>query len=105
MKNQPTFDEQLYNKIKQQFESYRSWLLQQTPEEILNHTYEYTVKQDIISIIENREAFSEEDAEILLKLEDPLEIIYEEFKKLECGYMETLEETIYQLKEELKSEN
>ena len=94
---QLTYDEQLYNKIRQQFETYKNWLLQQSPEEILNHTYEYTIKQDILCIFENGENFSEENAKTLLELPDPLEEIFEEFKKLEYGYMETLEETIYQL--------
>ena len=34
--------EQLIEKMEAEFEHFHSWLLEQPPEEILNHTYEYT---------------------------------------------------------------
>ena len=37
----------LYEKMFSEQETYRAWLLAQPPEEILNHTYEYTVREDI----------------------------------------------------------
>ena len=42
----------LYEKMFAEQESYRAWLLSQTPEEILNHTYEYTVREDILMSLE-----------------------------------------------------
>lgn len=33
----------LYDKMKAEQDKYRDWLLSQPPEEILNHTYEYTL--------------------------------------------------------------
>ena len=38
----------LYEKMFEEQEKYRGWLLSQPPEEILNHTYEYTVREDIL---------------------------------------------------------
>ena len=38
----------LYEKMFSEQETYRAWLLAQPPEEILNHTYEYTVREDIL---------------------------------------------------------
>ena len=35
----------LYEKMFSEQETYRAWLLAQPPEEILNHTYEYTVRE------------------------------------------------------------
>lgn len=35
----------LYEKMFEEQENFRSWLLSQPPEEILNHTYEYTVRR------------------------------------------------------------
>lgn len=35
----------LYDKMKAEQDKYRDWLLSQPPEEILNHTYEYSVKE------------------------------------------------------------
>ena len=47
----------LYEKMFSEQETYRAWLLAQPPEEILNHTYEYTVREDILMSLEyNRDA-------------------------------------------------
>ena len=35
-------------------ETYREWLLSQPSEEILNHTYEYTVREDIWQTVADR---------------------------------------------------
>lgn len=35
----------LYQKMFAEQETYRKWLLEQPPEEILKHTYEYTVRR------------------------------------------------------------
>ena len=42
----------LYEKMFAEQETYRSWLLQQPPEEILKHTYEYTVREDVLLSLE-----------------------------------------------------
>ena len=38
----------LYQKMFAEQKTYREWLLSQPSEEILNHTYEYTVREDIL---------------------------------------------------------
>ena len=45
----------LYEKMKAEQDSYRAWLVAQPPEEILNHTYEYTIRQDILMALEERD--------------------------------------------------
>ena len=40
--------DQLLEKMQQEQAKYRDWLTVQPPEEILNHTYEYTVREDIL---------------------------------------------------------
>lgn len=42
----------LYEKMFAEQETYRAWLLAQASEEILNHTYEYTVREDILMSLE-----------------------------------------------------
>ena len=44
----------LYQKMFAEQETYREWLLSQPSEEILNHTYEYTVREDIWQTVEDR---------------------------------------------------
>ena len=38
----------LYEKMAAEQEKYRDWLKSRPPEEILHHTYEYTVREDIV---------------------------------------------------------
>ena len=42
----------LYEKMATEQEKYRDWLKSQPPEEILHHTYEYTVREDIVMAME-----------------------------------------------------
>ena len=44
----------LYQKMFAEQETYREWLLSQLSEEILNHTYEYTVREDIWQTVADR---------------------------------------------------
>lgn len=42
----------LYQKMFAEQESFRDWLKGQPPEEILNHAYEYTIREDILLSLE-----------------------------------------------------
>ena len=42
----------LYQKVFAEQEKFRGWLLSQPPDEILNHCYEYTVREDIVLALE-----------------------------------------------------
>lgn len=77
----------LYQKMFAEQDTYRKWLLTQTPEEILNHTYEYTVREDILMSLENND-LTDEQASALLKSPSPLGDIFSEFESRETGYME-----------------
>lgn len=44
----------LYQKMFAEQETYREWLFSQPSEEILNHTYEYTVREDIWQTVADR---------------------------------------------------
>jgi hypothetical protein len=79
----------LYQKMFTEQDTYRKWLLAQTPEEILNHTYEYTVREDILMSLENND-LTDEQASALLKSPGPLGDIFSEFESRESGYMETV---------------
>ena len=78
---------QLYEKMFEEQEKYRGWLLTQPPEEILNHTYEYTVREDILMALENND-ISSEQATALLKSPAPLGDVFKEFENRETGYMD-----------------
>ena len=52
--NTETINTQLYEKMFAEQERYRDWLLHQPPEEILNHAYEYAIREDILMALEYR---------------------------------------------------
>lgn len=61
----------LYEKMFAEQETYRAWLLSQPPEEILNHAYEYTVREDILMSLEYHD-LPDAQARALLKSPSPL---------------------------------
>ena len=42
----------LYQKMFAEQEKFRDWLKGQPPEEVLNHAYEYTIREDILMSLE-----------------------------------------------------
>lgn len=77
--NTETINTQLYEKMFAEQERYRDWLLHQPPEEILNHTYEYTTREDILMTLEDND-FSFEQAWALLSSSTPLADVFKEFE-------------------------
>ena len=61
----------LYKKVFAEQEKYREWLLSQPPDEILNHCYEYTVREDIVLALEEYD-LSDKQCKALLKSPSPL---------------------------------
>lgn len=84
---------QLYEKMFEAQEKFRSWLLCQTPEEILNHTYEYTVREDILLSLEFNN-LEDDQAQALLDSPDPLAEIFNRWEHQETSYMDTIWDTV-----------
>ena len=74
----------LYEKMATEQEKYRDWLKSQPPEEVLNHAYEYTVREDIVMAMEELE-LTDTQAQALLESPSPLADVYRYFEKLETG--------------------
>ena len=79
----------LYEKMAAEQDKYRDWLKSQPPEEILNHTYEYTIREDIVMAMEELE-LTDAQAKALLESPSPLADVYRYFEKLETGYMDVI---------------
>ena len=47
----------IYHKMEAEQDSYRDWLLTLLPDEILQHAYEYAVRQDILFAIQRPSSF------------------------------------------------
>ena len=88
-----TYNLALYNKMLAEQEKYKGWLLTQPAEDILHHTYEYTMKQDILESLEDHE-LDYAQAQALLGSPTPLEDVYGYYNDLDCTYMETIWESI-----------
>lgn len=93
MNNTEEINTQLYEKMKAEQDKYRDWLLSQPPAEILNHTYEYTIREDIVMCMEEAE-FTIKQAKALLKSPCPLADCYEIFNKREDSHMDDIRESM-----------
>ena len=83
----------LYGKMSDEQDKFRDWLKSQPPEEILHHTYEYTVREDIVMAMEQLE-LTDTQAQALLDSPSPLADVYRYFEKLETGYMDVIRDSI-----------
>ena len=77
----------LYKKVFAEREKYREWLLSQPPNEILNHCYEYTVREDIVLALEEYD-LSDKQCKALLKSPNPLADVFRDFEKRETDHMD-----------------
>ena len=83
----------LYEKMFAEQETYRASLLSKPSEEILNHTYEYTVREDILLSMEYND-LPDAQAKALLKSPTPLADIFKDWEHKETGYMEDIWQTV-----------
>ena len=84
---------QLYQKMYTEKGPYRAWLLTQPSNEILNYTYEYTIRQDIL-IAREESHLSAKQAQVLLKSPCPLADVYDHFRNQDHGHMEQIRSAI-----------
>ena len=83
----------LYEKMTAEQDAYRDWLKNQSPEEILNHTYEYTIREDIVAATENLE-LDDTQVDALLSSPSPLADVYAQFLKFETDHMDVIRDAI-----------
>ena len=79
----------LYKQMFAEQEQFRDWLLAQPPQEILNHAYEYVMREDILLSLEYND-LTDAQAAALLTSPSPLADVYAEFDKLESSHMEEI---------------
>ena len=79
----------LYQKMFAEQEKFRDWLKGQSPEDILNHAYEYTIREDILMSLEYHD-LSDAQADVLMKSPSPLTDVFQDFEKRETDHMETI---------------
>ncbi len=82
-------NEAVYEKMTVAQEQYREWLLSQPPEGILNHCYEYSVREDIlfaanVFLVEECNLTSEQ-CKALLITEDPLSDMFKDISRWDAS--------------------
>ena len=85
----------LYEKMAAEQDKFRDWLKSQPPEEILNHAYEYAVREDILMAMEELD-LPQSRAAALLVSPSPLADVYKEFADRETSYMDVVRDSIEQ---------
>ena len=75
---QAVLNTQLYQKMFSEQAHFKDWLLTQTPEEVLNHAYEYTCREDILLSLEYND-LSPRQAKALLKSPTPLADVFKKW--------------------------
>ena len=79
----------LFNKILDEQQAYRDYLMGQPAEEILRNAYELAIREDILLSFEYND-FTDEQAEALLSSETPLADIFRQFEQIESDHMELI---------------
>lgn len=84
---------ELYERLAAEQAQYQEWLLGQPPGEILNHAYEYSVREDMVMAMEDLE-LSDAQAKALLKSRNPLADLYDAWAKVETRHMDDIRDVI-----------
>ena len=79
----------LYEKLFAEQEKFKGWLLTQPPSEILNHAYEYVMREDIVLAMEYHD-LTDEQAKALLASPSPLDEIFHDFENIEGDHMDLI---------------
>ena len=91
--NETDYNARLYEKMKAEQDKYRDWLVRQEPSEILNHTYEYTMREDILMSLEYHD-LPDAQARALLKSPSPLADVFADWENKETGHMDDIWQTV-----------
>lgn len=83
----------LYEKMAAEQSTFRDWLLSQSPEVVLDHAYEFSVREDIVMAMEEME-LSTAQVEALLKSPSPLADVYKEWQNTETNHMDDIRDVI-----------
>ena len=77
----------LYKKMFAEQEQFKDWLLTQPPEKILERSYEYSVREDFLLVLEYDD-LTNSQAAALLASPTPLDDLFHQYEKMESSHME-----------------
>ena len=82
------------------FAQFERELLEASPQDILDKSYEYISKRNIVTEIEYGRNLSNEQLKAMLKLKAPLEVLYEEWIDTDGSESQMIREFIYDFSKE-----
>lgn len=93
----------LYEKMYAEQEEFEQKLLSMEPREILDHAYEYYIREDLLMEMEQND-LSGKQCRALLKLKAPLAALYDRWLKIEDSHMDEIRELIESYADDLARE-
>lgn len=93
VKTAEEFNAELYEKVCAEFEEYKNNLLAMSPEQILEHAYDYAIREDIVLALEYFDLHARQ-AQALLKADNVLDAVLEKWEGWKNNYMESIQEAI-----------
>lgn len=100
---EPTTDEQLYDKLRREQQSYTRELLTLPPSKILEKAWEYLVREDILLTMEYK-TLEDEQAQVLLDLPDTMTVLCDAVKDQDTRHQDTIIHEIEKKANELAME-
>ena len=94
----------LYNRMAEEQNRYRAWLVGLPAEEILNYAYGYCVRQDILTAIQDM-GLTEEQLLVLLDSPTPLEDVVRAFWKADIDQLEVIKYSIEETADNMLKES
>ena len=94
---QASTNDLLYEKLQDSQDKYRKWLNTLPVQDALEHNYDYTIREEILSCVATRgdlkscldeDLLTDEQAQALLQCDDPLSDICNHFKENDPKYMD-----------------
>lgn len=95
---------ELYQKMFAEQERFRARLLSMSPQEILDHAYEFVTREDILLSLEYSD-LSAKQARALLQTDAPLADIYAKWEKRETDHMADIWDTVENRANEVLRQN
>ncbi len=93
----------LYEKMYTEQEAFEQKLLSMEPREVLDHAYEYYVREDLLMDMEDHRLTGKQ-CRALLKQEAPLKALYDRWLKIEDSHMEEIRDMIETYADDLARE-
>lgn len=88
-----TLLQQMCDRASKELADYLGEMKTKSPDEIISSAYQIVSKQDILIILEDAK-FSSYELEVLMKLDHPLQVLYEEWLSTEDHHMDDLRASI-----------